>query len=145
MPALLWEIAVVAHLHAEFRRPAVHGRAVDAGLLSIGDPQLLASAVMNLLNNAFKFTQVGGTVTVRAGRTVSTCASRWKMSAAASPGKSPTSFRPFADRRQARSLASAWASRSLERPSGSRQRQPTSMPELTRPGLCVRDRSAPGR
>jgi signal transduction histidine kinase len=60
------EMAVVAHLHAEYRtihlsvEPAEHHWAVDA------DAQLLASAVMNLLNNAFKFTQPGGHVELRA-------------------------------------------------------------------------------
>lgn len=60
------EIATVAHLHAECReihfsvdRPA-RQLAVNA------DPQLLASAVMNLLNNAFKFTRPGGRVVLRA-------------------------------------------------------------------------------
>ena len=50
-----------------------------------GDPQLLASAVMNLLNNAFKFTHAGGLVTLRARATASACASKWRMNAAASP------------------------------------------------------------
>jgi signal transduction histidine kinase len=60
------EIAVVAYLHAEYRgvhlsvAPAPPEWAVSA------DPQILASAVMNLLNNAFKFTAPGGRVVLRA-------------------------------------------------------------------------------
>lgn len=60
------EIAVVANLHAEYRgvrfsvEPSARQVAVNA------DPQLLASAVMNLLNNAFKFTHPGGRVVLRA-------------------------------------------------------------------------------
>jgi hypothetical protein len=38
---------------------------VDPRLALNADPQLLASAVMNLLNNAFKFTQAGGHVVLR--------------------------------------------------------------------------------
>ena len=60
------EIAVVAHLHAEYRgvhfsvAPAPREWAVSA------DPQILACAMMNLLNNAFKFTAPGGRVVLRA-------------------------------------------------------------------------------
>jgi signal transduction histidine kinase len=39
---------------------------VDPRLAVNADPQLLASAVMNLLNNAFKYTPAGGHVMLRA-------------------------------------------------------------------------------
>jgi signal transduction histidine kinase len=39
---------------------------VDANLVVDADPQLLTSAVMNLLLNAFKNTPPNGTVTLRA-------------------------------------------------------------------------------
>jgi len=60
------EMAVAAHLHAECRgihlsvQPVPHPLAVSA------DPQLLSSAVMNLLSNAFKYTRPGGRVVLRA-------------------------------------------------------------------------------
>jgi signal transduction histidine kinase len=60
------EIAVVANLHAGYRdihllvEPAPRELRVDA------DPQLLASAVLNLLTNAFKYTRAGGHVVLRA-------------------------------------------------------------------------------
>ncbi len=68
VPAFLCDIAAVAHLHAQFRSLKFGVGPVDPDLAIIGDPQLLAAAVMNLLNNAFKFTQGGGTVTLRAIR-----------------------------------------------------------------------------
>jgi signal transduction histidine kinase len=41
---------------------------LDAGLVIDADPQLLASAVMNLVQNAFKFTHPGGRVVLRSRR-----------------------------------------------------------------------------
>jgi signal transduction histidine kinase len=41
---------------------------VEPGLAVDADPQLLASAVMNLLNNAFKYTRAGGRVTLGINR-----------------------------------------------------------------------------
>jgi signal transduction histidine kinase len=64
MPAFLDEITVAANLHAEHRdvRLAVGG--VGPALAVTADPHLLASAVMNLLQNAFKFTRPHGLVTL---------------------------------------------------------------------------------
>ena len=66
--AFLGEIAVGANLQAEVRGLRFCVEDVDSGMFVNGDPQLLASAVMNLLNNAFKFTHSGGLVTLRARR-----------------------------------------------------------------------------
>ena len=64
--ALVDDIAAVGFLHAEYRLvPLALGR-VDPGLVFMGDAQLLSSAVMNLLQNGFKNTVPGGTVTLRA-------------------------------------------------------------------------------
>jgi hypothetical protein len=62
------EIALAASLHAEFRNLQFSIEPPDRLLAVNADPQLLASAVMNLLNNAFKFTPTGGRVTLRAVR-----------------------------------------------------------------------------
>src|SRR3972149_10645814 len=66
--AFLSEIAVVANLHAEFRALRFTVEQVDPQIVVNADPQLLASAVMNILNNAFKFTHAGGRVVLRALR-----------------------------------------------------------------------------
>ena len=66
--AFLSEIAVVAKLHADVRSLRFGVEQVDADLVVNGDPQLLESAVTNLLNNAFKFTPPGGLVMLRAVR-----------------------------------------------------------------------------
>jgi signal transduction histidine kinase len=60
------DVAVAAGLEADYRRVRFEMRAVDDALAVVGDPQLLGSAVMNLLNNAFKFTPANGGVLMRA-------------------------------------------------------------------------------
>jgi signal transduction histidine kinase len=59
------DIAAAAMLHAEYRHVQFRVDPVDAGLRVNADAQLLASAVMNLLHNAFKNTPVGGRVVLR--------------------------------------------------------------------------------
>jgi signal transduction histidine kinase len=60
------EVAVVARLHAKYR--GIHLSVVPAPptLEIVADPQLLASALSNLLNNAFKYSRPGGHVALRA-------------------------------------------------------------------------------
>jgi signal transduction histidine kinase len=53
-------------LQAEFRGVHFVLEPVDPALVVNADPELLASAMMNLLSNAFKFTRAGGHVTLRA-------------------------------------------------------------------------------
>lgn len=65
---LLHEVAGVGRLHAEYRALSFVVEPVDPTLMIEVDPQLLTSAMMNLLTNAFKFTPVGGTVNLRASR-----------------------------------------------------------------------------
>ena len=60
------DIAVAASLQAEHRSLQFIVEPVDLRLAVVADPQLLASAVMNLLNNAFKFTHISGRVVLRA-------------------------------------------------------------------------------
>ncbi|HJW75759.1 MAG TPA: HAMP domain-containing sensor histidine kinase [Thermoleophilia bacterium] len=59
------EVAVAANLYAEYRDIQLTVEAVDPSLAINVDPQLLASALMNLLHNAFKFTHAKGNVTLR--------------------------------------------------------------------------------
>lgn len=59
------EVSVAANLHAEERNIQFTVERVEPALAVTGDPQLLASAVMNLLQNAFKYTPAHGRVTLR--------------------------------------------------------------------------------
>ena len=63
--ALVDEIAAAGMLHSEDRDIRFTVDAVDPTLEIDGDPQLLASAMMNLLQNAFKYTPGGGAVVLR--------------------------------------------------------------------------------
>lgn len=60
------EIAASGMLHAEYRQIHFIVEPVDPLLSIEADPQLLMSAVMNLLHNAFKNTPSGGRVILRA-------------------------------------------------------------------------------
>jgi signal transduction histidine kinase len=60
------EVATAANLHAEYRDIQLTVEPVDPSLAIRVDPQLLASALMNLLHNAFKYTHANGRVTIRA-------------------------------------------------------------------------------
>ena len=62
----LGDLAVAGRLHAESRGLQFEVELGDAAWAVTADPQLLASAVTNLLNNAFKFTPAGGRVVLRA-------------------------------------------------------------------------------
>jgi signal transduction histidine kinase len=53
-------------LHSEYRQVGFEVEPVDPRLAVEGDPQLLTSAVMNLLHNSFKNTPAGGKVVLRA-------------------------------------------------------------------------------
>ncbi len=59
-------IAAAAQLNADYRGIVFTTAPVSRELYVEGDPQLIGSAVMNLLNNAFKFTAAGGHVALRA-------------------------------------------------------------------------------
>ena len=64
--AFLSDLAVAARLQAEYSELDFIIEPIDPDLSVNIDQQLLASAVMNLLNNAFKFTPAGGRVVLRA-------------------------------------------------------------------------------
>lgn len=60
------EIAAAGVLHSEYRGIRFTVVPVDPALAVDGDPQLLTSAVMNLLHNGFKNTPAGGSVILKA-------------------------------------------------------------------------------
>ncbi len=64
--AFLDEVAATGMLHSEYRQVKFEVEPVDPRLAVEGDPQLLTSAVMNLLHNGFKNTPAGGKVVLRA-------------------------------------------------------------------------------
>ena len=64
--AFIDEIAATGLLHSEYRLIDFTVQPVEPALAVNADPQLLASAVMNLLHNAFKNTPPGGSVELRA-------------------------------------------------------------------------------
>jgi signal transduction histidine kinase len=64
--AFIDQIAATGALLAEYRHVQLTVEPVDPGLSVDADPQLLTSAVMNLLHNAFKNTPTGGRVILRA-------------------------------------------------------------------------------
>jgi signal transduction histidine kinase len=63
--AFIDEIAATGLLHSEYRHVQFTVEPVDPASLIDADPQLLTSAVMNLLHNAFKNTRSGGRVVLR--------------------------------------------------------------------------------
>jgi signal transduction histidine kinase len=60
------EIAASGMLHSEYRHIQFTVEPIDPALSIDAEPQLLTSAVMNLLHNAFKNTPSGGRVVLRA-------------------------------------------------------------------------------
>lgn len=59
------EVAVAAHLHAEYKDIHLTLEGVDPALAIDVDRLLLTSAMMNLLQNAIKYTHAKGSVTIR--------------------------------------------------------------------------------
>ena len=94
------EIALAASLHADFRGLRFAIDQVDPRLFVDADPQLLASALMNLLNNAFKFTPVGGHVALRALRDGNRVLLEVQDECGGIPESNGDPFQPFTDRRK---------------------------------------------
>jgi signal transduction histidine kinase len=99
LTAFLSEITAAARLHSEYSAVGFEIRPADAGLSVDADPQVLASAVMNLLINAFKYTRLGGRVVLRAPRRGEHVHIEVEDECGGIPDSDGDPFRPFADRR----------------------------------------------
>jgi signal transduction histidine kinase len=66
---LIGEAEVDGRLDAEVRHVDFRVAPVEADVCVAGDPQILAGAIANLLDNAFKFTKKGGRVSLTASAT----------------------------------------------------------------------------
>ena len=92
-------IAVASGMHAEYRGLEFTIDAVDPALAVDADPQLLGSAVMNLLNNAFKFTRSGGHTLLRAYQKDQRVLIEVEDECGGFPKTSDDPFQPFVERR----------------------------------------------
>ena len=96
----LGDIAVAGLLHAENRAVQFAVDPVEPALVVDADPQLLASAVMNLLNNAFKYTAAGGRVVLRAVGDDGRLRIEVEDECGGVPDGTDDPFKSFADRRK---------------------------------------------
>jgi signal transduction histidine kinase len=93
------DIASTALLHSEYRGVRFAVTPIDATLAVNGDQQLLTSAVMNLLHNAFKYTPPGGTVVLRAEGRGDRLVIEVADECGGIPDTTPNLFRRFGERR----------------------------------------------
>lgn len=95
----LQDIATPARLQAEYSGLTFVIEPAPAQLAASVDRQLLESALMNLLNNGFKYTRAGGTVTLRASEHEGHVRIEVEDECGGIPTSSGDPFQPFADRR----------------------------------------------
>jgi signal transduction histidine kinase len=97
--AFLKDIVIASGLHAEDRGLQFVTEAIDPALGVHVDPQLLASAVTNLLNNAFKYTRAGGRIVLRAHQDRSRLRIEVEDECGGIPDTQEDPFQPFGNRR----------------------------------------------
>lgn len=96
---LLNDIAAGARLQAEYNGLQFTVEPIDPGLSVRVDQQLLASAVTNLLSNAFKYTPRGGQVVMRVGASDGRVAIEVEDACGGIPEGLGDLFQPFGERR----------------------------------------------
>ena len=96
---LLNDIAAAAHLQAEYNGLQFSVEPIEPGLSVEVDQQLLASAVTNLLSNAFKYTPRGGQVIMRTRANGSRVTIEVEDSCGGIPEGTGDLFQPFGERR----------------------------------------------
>jgi signal transduction histidine kinase len=99
--AFLTDLALAGTLHAELRGQLFTVEPLDPELCADADPQLLASAVTNVLNNAFKYTRPGGRIVLRAERHEALVRIEVEDECGGIGESSADLFKPFGDRRSA--------------------------------------------
>lgn len=99
MTTFIDEIAATGMLLSEYRHIRFTVEAVDPALAIEGDPQMLASAVMNLVQNAFKYTPDGGAVVLRARGRGAHVLIEIEDQCGGIPETKGDLFQPFGDRR----------------------------------------------
>ena len=93
------ELAPAAMLEATTRGIAFMVAAIEPGVVIVADKQVLASVVVNLLQNAFKFTRKGSTVTLRVGASAGRVLIEVEDECGGLPGGNTNDlFRPFEQR-----------------------------------------------
>jgi len=97
--AFLSDIAVAATLQAEYNGLQFTSEPIDADLWVNLDRQLLASAVTNLLSNAFKYTPAGGRVTLQARAMDGRVVIEVEDECGGLPVSPTDLFKPFGERR----------------------------------------------
>lgn len=93
------EMAAAGLLHAEYRDIRFTVEPIAEALTVDADPQLLSSAVMNVLHNGFKNTPQGGHVTLRAFALKSDFCVEIEDQCGGIPEKKGDLFKTFGDRR----------------------------------------------
>lgn len=96
---ILARAASAAHLHAGYRGVRFSAEPCAETLVVDGDPQLLESAVMNLVNNGFKYTPPGGHVVLRASEHDGRLRIEVEDECGGIPGETKDLFQPFSERR----------------------------------------------
>lgn len=98
---LMEDVAAGSALHAEYHHVHFNMDHVDPGIFVSGDAQLLSSALMNLVHNAFKYTPRGGHVTLRASVADGRLSVDVEDECGGIPSTTGDPFEPFGDRRGA--------------------------------------------
>jgi signal transduction histidine kinase len=141
--AFVDEIAATGVLHSEYRHVQFTVEPIDPALSVDADPQLLTSAVMNLLHNAFKNTPSGGRVILRARAEHQQPLLEIEDECGGIPQSKGDLFQVFGDRRGSGSI---WPwSGSLDRSEGGKgARRRDSHSQYARQRLRIQHRSAAG-
>jgi signal transduction histidine kinase len=101
---LVAEVELGAQLQAQARGIDFKVTPVDSGVSVDGDLQILAAAISNLLQNAFKFTREHGSVSLKTRLTPDRVAFEvWDECGGLPPGKAEELFQPYVQRGSDRS------------------------------------------